>query len=216
MNRRINFEKDEKEILKQVPPNYYQEGVKNNFLQRVWHRGKLKAVLSLVENNPKNVLDVGCASGWFLFEIKKDYPKTECIGIDKYRDAIIYGNKKYKKIKLIYEDAHELPFKNNSFDLVICTEVLEHVKDPGVVLLEIKRVLKKDGIAILEMDSGNLLFRVAWYWWTNVRKGVWRHSHLHLFTARKLENIIKKAGFRIKKRNIFNFSMGIAFLLEKK
>lgn len=215
MSKKIIFEEHEKEILKQVPPNYYQRGIKNNFLQRAWHNGKLKSVESLIDNDPKNILDVGCASGWFLHSLHLKFPKSKCTGVDKYRNAIIYGNKKYKSLKLIYADAHSLPFKAGSFDLIICTEVLEHVKDPQIVLKEIKRVLSKKGVAIIEMDSGNWLFRVSWYWWTNMRKGVWRDSHIHLFDANKLEKLIKKNGFKIKKKKIFNYSMGVAFLLEK-
>lgn len=215
MNKKIIFDNHEKEILHQVPANYYQNGVKNNFLQRKWHSGKLNAVLDLIENEPKNVLDVGSASGWFLHNINKKYPKSKCVGIDKYKEAVVYGNKKYKNLKLIYADAHNLPFKAGSFDLIICTEVLEHVKDPDIVLKEIKRVLSKKGDAIIEMDSGNILFRAAWYWWTNLRRGVWMDSHLHVFNIKKLERIIKKSGLKIKRRKVFNYSMGVAFLLKK-
>lgn len=216
MKKKISFYKGEKELLKQVPPNYYQKGIEENFLQKTWHEGKLRAVTSLIEIDPETILDVGSASGWFLSRVKKKFKKADCIGVDKYRDAIIYGNKKYKNIKLIWADAHKLPFKARTFDLVLCTEVLEHVEDPQVVLSEIKRVLKNDGMAIIEMDSGNILFRASWYWWTNIRKGVWRDAHIHLFNADKLERTIKRSGFKIKKRSFFNFSMGVVFLLEKK
>ena len=216
MKKKINFEKGEKELLNQVPINYYQLGVKKNFLQKTWHTGKLNAVYSLISEIPGSILDVGCASGWFLNELHRKYPAASCSGVDKYRSAIVFGNKKYKKIKLIYADAHDLPFKAGTFDLIICTEVLEHVKNPGRVLLEIKRVLKKDGRVVVEMDSGNFLFRAAWYWWTNLRKGVWKDAHIHVFNTKKLEKTILKSGFKIKKKKVFNITMGVAFLLEKK
>lgn len=216
MKNKIKFDEHEKQILNQVPPDYYQKGINQNKLQNMWHKGKLRIVLSLIENDPQSILDVGSASGWFLNELHKKYPKAKCYGVDKYKKAVDYGNKKYKKLNLKYADAHSLPYKAKSFDLVVCAEVLEHVKDPEKVLKEIKRVLKKDGIAIIEMDSGNFLFRAAWYWWTNMRHGVWQDAHVHLFNVNKLEKIIKKSGFRITKKKIFNFSMGVAFLLEKK
>lgn len=214
--KKAKLSHEEERLLNQVPPDYYQKGVKNNILQRLWHLGKLKTVLSLIETYPTSVLDVGCASGWFLSEIAKSYPKARYAGIDKYRKAISYGQKRYKSLMLLHEDAHKLPFAENSFDLIICTEVLEHVTEPRRVLNEIKRVLKPNGIAIIEMDSGNFLFRLAWYWWTNIRKGVWRDAHLHLFTTRKLSKMLESDGFVISKKKGFNYTMGIAFVLKKR
>lgn len=204
------------EIWDQVPQDYYQNGIKRNFLQYLWHTRKLKSVVDLVDIVPNNILDVGCASGWFLSEIFLVYPKANCVGVDVYKKAIDYGKKRYKELKLVQADAHNLPFKNDSFDLVICTEVLEHVVDPEKVLGEIKRVLSNDGIAIVEMDSGNFLFKVVWYLWTNVRNGVWHHSHIYPFDAKKLEGMIKKSGFTIAQKKSFNFSMAVAFSLKVK
>lgn len=215
MRNKIILSSQEQKILNQVPPNYYQKGVRNNILQRLWHLGKLSIILSMIDAMPVSILDVGCASGWFLSRVSKRYPEAYCVGIDKYRRAIDYGKKHYKSLELLYADAHKLPFQANSFDLVICTEVLEHVNDPAGVLREIKRVLKKNGSAIVEMDSGNILFRLVWYWWTNVRKGVWRNSHLHLFTVDKLTKMLKSENFVISRKRSFNYTMGIAFLLKK-
>jgi len=213
--QKIKFYKGEEELLHQVPPDYYQKGVKTNVLQRMWHRGKVNAVLSLIQFKPVNVLDVGCASGWFLSNIKKKYPKSKCVGVDKYKEAVVYGNKKYKNMKLRQADAHKLPFKARTFDLVVCTEVLEHVEDPKIVLLEIERVLIKNGHAIVEMDSGNFLFRSAWYWWTNIRRGVWRDSHIHAFNTKKLEKLIKNSRLTVVEKKNFNYTMGVAFLLKR-
>lgn len=206
------------EIWDQVPPDYYQNSIETNFLQRMWHTRKLKMVVKLMgaeKTMPKNVLDVGCASGWFLSKLALKYPKANYTGVDVHKKAIDYGKKRYKNLKLICADAHSLPFPNESFDVVICAEVLEHVKNPKKVLLEIKRVLTKDGIVIIEMDSGNLLFRAIWYWWTHLRHGVWRDSHIHAFNTKKLENMIKNSGFIITKKKVFNYTMAVIFKLSK-
>lgn len=217
--RITNLKKELEEIWNQVPPDYYQNGVSKNLLQRIWHTRKLKNVLKLVDSVgicPKNILDVGCASGWFLSKVKLRYPKSRCIGVDIYKKAIEYGKKRYKSLELIHADAHTLPFTDNSFDLVICTEVLEHVVSPEKVLKEIERVLSPSGTAIIEMDTGSFLFKVVWYWWNNMMRGVWKDSHIHMFNTTILQNMIKKNGFLITGKRIFNFTMGVAFCLEKK
>lgn len=205
------------EIWHQVPADYYQNGVTTNYLQKRWHYGKVEAVMALLDGAglPKSVLDVGSASGWFLSEIKKRLPGASCTGVDVYEPAIAYAKKHYRDIEFRVGDAHKLPFKSSSFDLVVCTEVLEHVVNPENVVSEIRRVLKPGGEAVIEMDSGNLLFRIAWYWWTNIRKGVWRDSHIHVFNAEILEKMLKKSSMEIVQKKSFNFTMGVAFLMRK-
>ena len=203
-----------KEILEEVPPDYYQKGVKNNLLQKLWHTGKLKAVMNFIIREPKKILDVGCASGWFLNKVSENCKDAKCYGVDAYRDAILYGKKQYKFLQLKHADAHNLSYPSQTFDLVLCTEVLEHVSNPKLVLKEIKRVLTKNGIAIIEMDSGSILFNLIWYWWTHMRNGVWKQAHLHLFNANKLEKLIKKSGFLIIDKKFFNFGMAVLFKVK--
>ena len=202
-------------ILEEVTIDYYQKGIKKNLLQRLWHHGKLNIVKKLIDFNPNKVLDVGCASGWFLNELLSSYPSSKFFGVDAYKQAINYGKKKYKKLVLTHADAHSLPFNNNTFDLVICTEVLEHVVHPDKVLKEIKRILRRNGIGIIEMDSGNWLFTIVWYWWTHIKNGVWKHAHLHIFNTNKLNVIIKQSGLRIIKKHFFNFGMAVVFKVKK-
>jgi SAM-dependent methyltransferase len=88
------------------------------------------------ENLFGDILDVGCGRG----TIKNFLPKgTTYTGIDGAENsgADIVG------------DVHALPFKNESYDGVICTAVLEHVRDVDKVISEMHRVLKKDGVAII-------------------------------------------------------------------
>lgn len=209
--------KSHKHIIKQVPPDYYQLGIKGNLLQKFWHTKKLNEVLKAIENteNPKKILDVGCASGWFISEIQKRYPRTLCYGIDIYDDAIKYARKRYPKIKFNIADAHKIPYKDETFDIVVCTEVLEHVDDPGKVLTEIKRVLKRNSTAIIELDSGSWLFSVVWFIWRKFKGRIWNDSHLHSFNVKKLENLINQCGFRVSKKKKFDFDMAMIFYCLK-
>lgn len=214
----IHSDKGLEEIWDQVPADYYQNGVARNVLQKIWHTKKLKTVIGLIKSSnikPKKILDVGSASGWFLSELALRYPKASYAGVDVHKKAINYGKKRYKNLKLICADAQSLPFPNESFDVVICTEVLEHVGNPEKVLTEIKRVLTSKGIAMVEMDTGNILFRLVWHWWTNIRKGVWRDSHIHAFNTKILEIMIKNSGFTITQKKVFNCSMAVIFMISK-
>ena len=211
-----------KEIWAQVPPNYYDEGIKKNLFQKTWHTHKLTQILKLLHSNPRSLreklrlLDVGCSSGVLTAAIAETLPKATIIGLDSYRQAIIFARSKYPHIDFKIGDAHKLPFQDKAFDLVICTETLEHLVDPKQALVEIKRVLKKDGKAIISMDSGSLLFKIVWYLWTKTKGRVWQDAHLHEFNGKLLENLIKEAGFIIKKRITSHLGMAVIFLAVPK
>ncbi len=143
-----------KKIWDAVPPDYYQTGIQRNILQRIWHTNKLRTVLSLIPHKPTTILDVGSASGWFLSEVAKRYQEARSTGIDVYDKAIAYAKKTYPHITFLEADGHTIPLEDNSQDLVLCCEILEHVIDPHQVLSEIQRVLSPNGYAVIEMDSG--------------------------------------------------------------
>lgn len=213
-----NHDKSFEEIWHQVPPDYYQRGIEKNILQRIWHKNKLKYVVWAIRSqnkDPRNILDVGCASGWFLSELKEEFKKADAFGIDVYGKAIDYGKKKYKNVSLRKADAHKIPFQSNTFDIIVCCEVLEHVENPDQVIKEMKRVLGRNGVLVVEIDTGNWLFKLVWYFWTNLRKGVWRDAHIYLFNIEKLQKLFRSNGFKIKTTSFFNLSMAVVFTLKK-
>lgn len=209
-------EKRLKKIWAQVPPNYYDEGIAKNIFQKIWHGQKLKQILKILPKDSTKILDIGCSSGVLTAQIAKYLPKSKVTGLDSYDKAITFARSKYPQITFVVADAHKLLFKDKSFDLIICTETLEHVIDPQKVLGEMKRVLKKNGKAIISMDSGSFLFRIAWVVWTKTKGRVWQDAHLHEFNARILEDLIKESGFIIRKKNISHFGMAINFLATVK
>lgn len=201
----------------QVPVTYYQQGVKHDLFQKLWHKHKINSAQKIVNNLTfKKCLDIGCASGYMISQIATLYPQSEYFGIDVYDKAISYARKHYLHIKFQVASADKLPFKNNSFDLIICYETIEHVEHPLECLKEMRRILNKDGTVILAMDSGSLLFRIVWFFWENTKGKVWKGAHLHPFHHSQLEQLIKRAGFKINRR-VFSFlRMEVTFILNKR
>lgn len=95
-------------------------------------RDRISAILQDHKTDGK-VLDVGASSDSY----RDLFPNKVSIDIDEASKPDIVA------------DAHDIPFDDNSFETVLCTEVLEHVKDPFRVVSELHRVLKKDGTLIL-------------------------------------------------------------------
>ncbi|MDO8638500.1 MAG: class I SAM-dependent methyltransferase [Candidatus Daviesbacteria bacterium] len=203
-------------IWQQVPVDYYDQGLKNNLLQSIWHRQKWSVLKKMIGGKKFNlVLDVGCASGTFTNQLAQFLPGSKICGVDTYDSAIKFARKKYPYLNFIKADAHKLPFKENSYDLIICYETIEHVVNPLLVLKEMRRVLKKDGMAILAMDSGSLMFRIIWWFWEKTKGQVWDGAHLHPFHHNHLEQIIRESGFKIQQKKFSHLGMEVLFILKK-
>lgn len=203
-------------ILKSVPLDYYQKGIQKNLLQRYWHGTKIGFAVKILGGLTfSKCLEVGSASGYMISQIAKKYPKVKYEAVDAYTDAVKYAQKKYPQIHFLCAEAENLPYKNDQFDLVLCYETIEHVRNPQKAMSEMKRVLKKDGTLVLAMDSGVIAFRIIWFFWEKTFGRAWRGAHLNAFHHTELENLIKKSKFKIKQKHFTHFGLEVVYVLEK-
>jgi len=103
------------------------------------------AVLGQIREEPKKVLDIGSGEGCLLQAVKGKFPKCELHACD-------YTNEFLKTdIPLTLVDLNDgvLPWKDNSFDLVTITEVVEHLENFHIILREINRILMPNGKVII-------------------------------------------------------------------
>jgi ubiquinone/menaquinone biosynthesis C-methylase UbiE len=101
------------------------------------------------------VVDIGCGSGAMLSEVLRSKPGWNGFGIDISRAAISYS-RKLAELKGVSDrstfqtaDITDLPFRNSSVDLLIASEVIEHLPEPQAALSEIARVLVPGGFLAL-------------------------------------------------------------------
>ena len=104
----------------------------------------------------KQILDVGCGSGYGS-DILANSGATKVIGIDISDDAISYCKKHYARKNLKFEqgDCTSLLYKDNSFDVIVAFELIEHIDKEQKFLSEVKRLLKNNGIFILSTPNKN-------------------------------------------------------------
>lgn len=137
----------------------------------------LSALLPDLKN--KQILDIGCGKGMvgFLIRTQRDLMNSTLIGMDISKSFLSFSKKHNIYDKLVVGDiTKKLPFKDNSVDLIICSEVIEHMKkEIGEKLLnEIDRIVAKNGRVIittpnvwLEMPSKNYFDQHHSLWTVN-------------------------------------------------
>lgn len=127
--------KETSNYRKYTSTNPVQKFLMNNFRQTLFQ--------CLKELGTDNVLDAGCGEGFILSELKRNNIGKYLEGIDYSQEALDIGNKLFPDLVLKQGNIYSLPYQDNSFDLVICTEVLEHLEKPEKILDEIERVSRK-------------------------------------------------------------------------
>ena len=101
----------------------------------------------------KSLLDVGCGTGYLIDMLYKQHKANYC-GLDLSPEMILAADKKLgEKAKLTEGSADNLPYPDNSFDVVTCIQSFHHYPYPEKAMNEVLRVLKPNGIYILS-DTG--------------------------------------------------------------
>jgi SAM-dependent methyltransferase len=126
------------------------------------------------------VLDVGCGYGYILSGLQAQH--SDLYGIDVKKRLMEEVKHWIKGGNFCLGDAINIPFQSNTFDYLICTEVLEHIEGNGAVK-ECYRVLKPGGVALITVPNG--------------KKHSGNPEHVRLFTFESVSNLLEETGFEI-------------------
>ncbi len=133
------------------------------------------------------VLDIGTAGGAFL-DAAKQYG-YDAYGMEPSADLVARGKARGLQIEQGTIESHS--FAHGSFDMVCLWDVIEHLPDPKLALVEIRKLLKPDGILLINFpDIGTWQAKLAGkrFWWI-------LSVHLHHFTRKSILDICSRTGF---------------------
>src|SRR2546428_8060120 len=158
-------------------------------LQRYWQRRRYQAITTMAAGASR-VLDVGCGSSRII-------GSTRMVGLDivlaKLRYARRYGN------PLVHGSIFELPFKDSTFDCVICSEVIEHVAADERVFSELERVLEPGGRLILGTpDYDRWRWRALEWLYGRLAPGGYADEHITPYRRANLAAYPEGTGFTVE------------------
>ena len=177
----------------------------------------MRDVLNHIEN-PRRVCDLGCGNGVFT-AVLKGWTSCQLVGVDGSEYALKQAKRlNFDELHKINDfSADHLPFKDNSFDLVINKDVLEHLLHPDHLVREIARITTYGGYALIHVPNHfpvagrlKLLFNNTidpFHYFPNSRR--WDFPHIRFFTMQSLCEIFKKNDFQlIHDMNFYFFQAG--------
>ncbi len=164
------------DTLKKIPLDFGQANL------RTTTKGKLIALSLVKDGKGKKALDVGCREGHQSEWLKRRGYKVTSIDIEPH----------YKHGKKV--DANKpLPFKDDTFDLIWCSEVIEHLKVPEKTKQEFERVLKRGGEAIITTPNSHFWIYPLLRLIGLKQKDVQNKSHIHFFSLKDVRGLFPHA-----------------------
>ena len=123
------------------------------------------------------VLEIGCGVGDLSHELSTKSIHT--IGVDI---SVRHAKLRFRTIDFMKVSGEYLSFKNNSFDKIICINVIEHLKYPHKLLTEIKRILKPEGKVLLQTPDINFFLHSMNY----------DETHMHEWTQKEFKYFVDR------------------------
>ncbi|MEX2007361.1 MAG: methyltransferase domain-containing protein [Candidatus Levyibacteriota bacterium] len=188
----------------------YSKHASRNPLQRLLINNFYSELLSIAKSlEPVSILDAGCGEGFTLVKLIENGIGKKLEGVEYSEIAIKLSKKINPHLNIRFGTVYELPYKDNSFDLVLCTEVLEHLEEPEKALAEIKRVSKKYLLLTVPNEP--------WFTYQRILRGknlfqFGAHpEHIQHWTVGKFKRFIKGNGLKIRKTRLpFAWTMVLA------
>lgn len=183
---------------------------------------KLLEVVSTL--SAKKLLDIGCGDGSLSLLVQQVSGAKEVFGVEM--SALAARQAKSRGIAASRMDIEKspLPYKDRSFDLVLCGDLLEHIFNPSDVINEIRRVLKPKGYLVLTAPNlaswyNRLIFPLGFQPFSTAvsleypqagkvklfdysetwRVSGWGGEHLRVMTLKAVKDLLRMHGFRVTK-----------------
>lgn len=188
-----------------------------NFYEKVYQRKRINILLSYLNFfNGSNILDAGCGSGDLLYEIRGMNKDVDLVGFDNSGNMIkIAKSKKISNTFLFTGSILNIDLQEN-FDIVFCIGVIPYVEEIEKALLELKKVIKTEGICYITYPYKNILVNFL----RNNSLGLWMRKNILKMASFKVKyeirdfiELCKESGFRIIEEKKLKFSE-ILFIMK--
>ncbi|MGI9032728.1 MAG: class I SAM-dependent methyltransferase [Acidimicrobiales bacterium] len=169
---------------------------------------ELRLLESVAGDRRVSILDLGCGDGAIADLVGSRFPEADVVALDWSRQALVGVRQRGLRGVLGGIDGPVLPLRTGAFDVVLLSEVLEHLVDPDAALDEVRRVLVPGGTLLLStpnlaawFNRVLLAFGVQPVFSEVSTRGVYGRpgstvvGHLRLFTARALTGLLRDRGF---------------------
>ena len=172
-----------------------------------WFRVRNQIILwALKRYSPAfhSFFEIGCGTGFVLSGIAKAYPNALLQGSDLFTEGLHFAAKRLPSAEFMQMDARQIPFVNE-FDCIGAFDVLEHIQEDTIVLHQINKALKDQGILLLTVPQHQWL-------WSRVDDHA---CHVRRYSANELHSKLEATGFKVLRSTSFLTTLLPAMIISR-
>lgn len=160
--------------------------------------GHARLLRLTLETAPQRVLDVGCSAGYLARPLAE--AGVDVVGVELDPEAAAEARAWCSNVLVGDVESMPLPLEPASFDAVLCGDLVEHLRAPGLALARLRPFLRQGGRLVLTTPNvANWAMRLSLLAgrWTYTDRGILDRTHTHLFTRMTLTRTVEDAGYAV-------------------
>ena len=178
----------------------------DHYIDRASRRHTLDQLRRWLEVESPVLIDIGCSSGLMLKLLGRTFPQSAILGADYVRGPLEALARNLHGIPLLQFDLTQCPLPDRCVDGIVLLNVLEHIEDDQAALSHVARILKPNGVAVIEVPAGPQLYDVY-------DKLLFHHRR---YSMPQLLEQLSRAGLEVLEKSHLGFILYPAFWAAKK
>jgi 2-polyprenyl-3-methyl-5-hydroxy-6-metoxy-1,4-benzoquinol methylase len=157
-------------------------------------------IVDRIPGHTKTMLDVGCGYGDTGVAAKSRLGEITVVGLEYFEPAAEVASKRLDRVYCGDVESMDLDFPDGHFDCIVCADVLEHTRDPWLVLSRLRTKLAPSGVLVVSLPNIRNMHPL----WDILRDrfeyqdhGILDRTHLRFFTLHTMRKMLESTGFEI-------------------
>lgn len=157
-----------------------------------------EGMVNFVPPHARRLLSIGCATGGTEAYLKARFGLEQVVGVEFEPEIARQAETALDAVHAGDIEVLTLPYPPEHFDMILCLDVLEHVRDPWAVLQEkLLPLLGPGGVVVISVPNIRywmVIWRLFWGQWGYARRGILDIGHLRFFTPATAHHMLRDAG----------------------
>jgi len=174
-------------------PSHYEESDSKYY--RFKRKLTLKPILKIIRTSLSSpifsLLEIGTGAGYLISFLESEFPRAKLTGLEFDIRLVSLTKSKVKNAKIVQGNAEDFDFNNETFDIIVSLQVIEHLYRPELMLASVKKHLKSQGIFIFTTPNlgscSAKLMKDKWHGY--------REDHVSLKKFGEWSDFMEKNGF---------------------